>query len=340
MKRTIQTSLIAALAFAASVTSVSAADKMTFAVPAIPPVFGAVVAYTAKEVGIAAKYNIDLEVKPFDSGAAAANAVNAGSVDFSLSPTQFVATMISNSGAKIKAIWGMEKSDWLITSMDGAKTNCNSMKGQGVGVDSVRGARWIQLDNYLRTQCKLVTDTDVNTVPLSSNVGTAMASGQLVFGVLHTDDVPVIERMSKKKIHIIAEMEKVVPDQHYLAGIARADNLAAKRDMYVRLLAALRDTTEYMKNPANADKVAAIANVTSRELPDAKAALAEYNKMEYWPIGHAGLTQKRVDSAINSQIAAGKATKGKAGIDPEKTAVTYKDFVDLSVWNDAAKVKK
>jgi hypothetical protein len=95
-----------------------------------------------------------------------------------------------------------------------------------------------------------------------------------------------------------------------------------------------------MKNPANADNVAAIANVTSRELPDAKAALAEYNKMEYWPIGHAGLTQKRVDSAINSQIAAGKATKGKAGIDPEKTAVTYKDFVDLSVWNDAAKVKK
>jgi NitT/TauT family transport system substrate-binding protein len=340
MKRLIATSLIAALACAASASNVSAADKMTFAVPAIPPVFGAVVAYTAKDAGIAAKYDIDLEVKPFDSGAAAANAVNSGSVDFSLSPTQFVSTMISNSGAKIKAIWGMEKSDWLITSMDPAKTSCDSMKGQGVGVDSVRGARWIQLDNYLRAQCKLTTDTDVNTVPLSSNVGTAMASGQLVFGVLHTDDVPVIERMSGKKIQIIAEMEKVVPDQHYLAGIARADNLAAKRDMYVRLLAALRDTTEYMKNPANADKIAEIAKVTSRDASDAKAALAEYNKIEYWPVGHAGLTKKRVDSAIDSQINAGKATKGKSGIDPEKKAVTYEDMVDLSVWNDAQKVKK
>jgi NitT/TauT family transport system substrate-binding protein len=340
MRRIKGSSLIAALALALAALPASAADKITVAVPAIPPVFGGVVAYVAKEVGIFQKYDLDAEVKPFDSGAAAANAVNAGSVDWSLSPTPFVATMISNAGAKIKAIWGMEKSDWLITSMDGSKTSCESMKGQGVGVDSPRGARWIQLDNYLRAQCKLVTDTDVQTVPLSSNVGTAMASGQIVFGVLHIDDVPVIERESKKKVHVIAEMEKVVPDQHYLAGIARQDNLASKRDMFVRLVAALRDSADYMKNPANADRVAAIAKVTAREAPDAKWALGEYNKLEYWPIGHAGLTKARVDTAIASQVNAGKATKGKSGIDPEKKAVTYEDMVDLSVWNDAQKVKK
>jgi len=226
MNKSLKTSLFAALATALAAGAASAADKMTFAVPAVPPVYGGVIAYVAKDVGIFKKYDLDVEVKPFDSGAAAANAVNAGSVDFSLSPTPFVATMISNAGAKVKAIWGMEKSDWLITSMDGAKTSCEAMKGQGVGVDSPRGARWIQLDNYLRARCKLTTDTDVPTVPLSSNVGTAMASGQITFGVLHLDDAPVIERMSGKKVHVIAEMEKVVPDQHYLVGIARAHAVA------------------------------------------------------------------------------------------------------------------
>jgi len=340
MKMRIAVSAMAAIVLAGWGGYASAAEKMTVGIPGIPPVFGGVIFSVAKDAGIFAKYGLDVDVKPMDSGAAAANAVNAGSIDASLSPTQFVATMISNAGAKVKAIWGMEKSDWLVVTMDPAKTKCDDMKGQGVGVDSSHGARWIQLDGYLLNKCKLTTDKDVNTVPLGSNVGTALASGQLTFGVLHTDDVPVVERMSGKKITVIAEMENVIPDQHYLVVAAKTDAIAAKRTNYVNLVAALRDTAEYMKNPANADKVADIAKITSREHADAKGALAAYNKLEYWPIGQAGLTKKRIETAIDSQVKAGEATKGKSGIDPAKKAVSYDDFVDLTIWNDAQKVKK
>ncbi len=340
MKTRFATSLLAVLTVAGWSAAASAADKLVVGIPGVPAVFGGVVAAVAKDAGIFAKYNLDVEVKQFDSGAAAANAVNAGSIDWSLSPTQFVATMISNSGAKIKAIWGMEKSDWQIVTMDPAKTKCEDMKGQAVGVDSPRGARWIQLDGYLLNKCKLTTDKDVSTVPLGSNVGTALASGQLVFGVLHTDDLPVVERTSGKKVTVIAEMENVIPDQHYLAGIAKTDNIAAKRTAFVNLVAALRDASNYMKDPANADKVADMAKITSREHADAKAALAAYNKLGYWPTNDAGLTKKRVETAIESQVKSGEATKGKSGIDPAKKAVTYDEFVDLSIWNDAQKVKK
>jgi ABC-type nitrate/sulfonate/bicarbonate transport system substrate-binding protein len=276
-----------------------------------------------------------------DSGAAAATAVEAGSIDASLSPTQFVATMVSNAGAPMKAIWGMDKSDWLMTSMDGSKMSCESMKGQGIGVDSPRGARWVQANNFLINKCPgLALDKDVTSVPLGSNVGTAMASGQLTFGILHIDDAPVIERTSGKKVHVIAKMEDVTPGQHYLVLAVRADNLAKKRDAFVRLVAAMRDTAAYMASPANADKVAASAAPTKREKPDAMAALKAYNEMEYWPSKTPGLDKTAVSKAIAQQVAAGKASEGKSGIKPDKTPVSYDQLVDLTVWADAQKVKK
>jgi len=341
-KTMLRAAALAAVALIAAAPGATAADKekLTIGMPGVPPVFGAVVFYVAKDVGIFDKYGLDVTVKAMDSGAAAANAVDSGSLDFSLSPSPFIATKVGNAGAKLKAIWGMEKSDWLIASMDPKKMSCDSMKGQGVGVDSPRGARWIPLNTYLVTKCKLVTDKDVPTVPLGTTVGTAMASGQLTFGVLHMDDVPVIERMSGKKVNIIADLETIAPDQHYLLGVVRADTLAKKRDAFVRFDAALRDAVAYMRDPKNADKVATIAAVTKREKADALHALKAYNAMEFWPSNHAGLTKDRVMNAVNSQARIGKITKGKSGINPAKKPPTYEQLVDLSVWADAEKLKK
>jgi len=338
MKKTTAVAFAAALAFT---TAAHAADQLTFATPGVPAVFGGIVAFVGKDSGIFKKYDLDVTVKPMDSGAAAATAVEAGSIDVSLSPTQFVATMASNAGAPVKAIWGMQKSDWLLTSMDPNKTKCSDLKGQGLGVDSPRGARWIQANNYLLKKCPdLALDKDVTSVSLGSNVGTAMASGQLVYGILHVDDMPVIERTSGKKVTVIAKMEEVNPGQHYLLLTVRSDNLAKKHDAFVRLVAALRDTANYMADPRNADAVAKMAAPTKRETADAKVALKTYNDMEYWPRKSAGLDKTAVQKAIDQQVAAGKASEGKSGIKPDKTPVSYDKLVDLTIWSAAEKVKK
>ncbi len=337
------TTAIAATAFAAGLAAATpalSADKLTVATPGIPPVFAGTVLYVARDGGIFKKYDLDVTVKPMNSGAAAAKAVDSGSVDASLSPSQFVVRMVSNAGAPLKAIWGLENPDWLVGTMDPSKASCEGIKGQGVGVDSKRGARWIQLNTYLARKCKLAIEKDVPTVPMSSNVGTAMASGQLAFGVLHIDDIPVIERMSGKKVHTVARLEDVVPGVHYIMMIARADKIAARRDAYVRFVAALRDASKYIHDPANTDAVAKMAAPTKRAGADAVYAVNAYRKMYFWPNGTVGLGKDRIMKAVANQVAVGKRTKGRGGINPAKAPVSYEQMTDLTLWDDAKKVMK
>ena len=337
------TTIFAGAAIAAGVaaaTSAFAMDKMTVATPGIPPVFAGTILYVARDAGIFKKYNLDVTIKAMNSGAAAAKAVDSGSVDASLSPSQFVVRMVSNAGAPLKAIWGMEHPDWLIASMDASKVSCAAMKGQGVGVDSRRGARWIQLNTYLARKCKMKIEKDVPTVPMSSNVGTAMASGQITFGVLHIDDIPVIERMSGKKVHTVARIEDVVPGVHYLMMIARANKIAANRDAYVRLVAALRDASKMIHDASNTEKIAKLAKATKRTGVDAIYAVNAYRKMEFWPNGTHGLGKSRIMKAVANQVGVGKRTKGRGGINPKKTPVSYEQMTDLSLWEDAKKMMK
>ena len=186
------------------------AEKLKIAVPGVPPVFSTVMIYTAKGAGFYKKYGLDVTIKPFNSGVAAAKAVVSGAVDLSLSPTAPVSRMVSNAGVPLVALQGMEKPDWFLGSMDPSKNKCTDLKGQAVGVDSPRGARWIQLQNMSRS-CGLFPDKHIKTVNLSSNVGAAMVAGQLTFGVLHLDDIPVIERESGKKLTVVMEIEKTLP---------------------------------------------------------------------------------------------------------------------------------
>lgn len=337
------TTILAGAAFAVGIAAATpglSADKMTVATPGIPPVFAGTILYVARDAGIFKKYDLDVTIKAMNSGAAAAKAVDSGSVDASLSPSQFVVRMVSNAGAPLKAIWGMENPDWLIASMDSSKADCAAMKGQGVGVDSKRGARWIQLNTFLARKCKMRIEKDVPTVPMSSNVGTAMASGQITFGVLHIDDVPVIERMSGKKVHTVARLEDVVPGVHYLMMIARANKISANRDAYVRFVAALRDASKMIHDASKTDEVAKLAKATKRTGADAVYAVNAYREMEFWPNGTVGLGKSRIMKAVANQVGVGKRTKGRGGINPKKTPVTYEQMTDLSLWDDAKKVMK
>lgn len=346
MKPSFTRAALAALALAITLVSGAAArqamaagDKFTFAVPGIPPVFAGVAAYVAKDTGLFKKYGLDVKVKPMNSGAAAAKAVFTGGVNVSLSPSAVVMKMVSNAGVPLVGITGMEKPDWLIGSMDASKVKCSDMKGQGVGVDSPRGARWIQLNIVLRS-CGLKTDIDVPTVNLSSNVGAAMVAGRLTFGVLHLDDIPVIERESGKKVNVVARIRDVSPGTHYLLMVVTKKTLSQRREALVRLLAAYIEAIAYMRNPANADRVAKIARVTGRKLQDAKNALKAYNKLEFWPNGHDGLNAKRIAKTIKIQVIIGKKSKGRGGINPKKTPTSFARVTDASLWSEALALTK
>src|SRR5262249_2043266 len=169
----------------------TAAERLSLGVPAVPPVFGGVVAFVAKDEGLFKKYGLEVDVRPFDSGAAAAQAVVAGNLGLSLSPTPVVVRMISNANVELVGIYGMEHPDWLLGSVDPKLGKCQDLKGQAVGVDSVGGARAVALGEFIRP-CGLKVD-DLKLVSLSSNVSAAMVAGQIKFGGLYLDAVPGLE---------------------------------------------------------------------------------------------------------------------------------------------------
>ena len=163
--------LLAALVIGTGPASAQA-KKVVVATPGIPPIFSVMIVYIADKQGIFKKYGIDIEIRPFDNGTAAARAVVAGDADISWSPTPPVINQISNAGVPLVAVYGMPNPDWVIGTTEAGKT-CEDIKGQEVGVDSVGGARSVALRSMLRV-CKGVTIEDTKQVALGGGAGAAM----------------------------------------------------------------------------------------------------------------------------------------------------------------------
>src|SRR5665213_2457956 len=114
--------------------------KIVLAIPGVPPIYSATIAYVAEKQGFFKKHGADVEIRPFDNGTAAARAVVAGDIDMAWSPTPPVINQISNAGVPLVAIYGMPNPDWVIGASEAGKT-CKDLVGQDVGVDSINGAR-------------------------------------------------------------------------------------------------------------------------------------------------------------------------------------------------------
>lgn len=304
----------------------AAQEKLTFAIPGVPAIYGGVIALVAQQQGLFKKYGVDVNVRAFETGAAASRAVASGEIAAGLSPTPLVVSQISNSDVKLVGIYGMEHPDWLIGSTDPNAT-CASLKGAPVGVDAVGGARSIALKTMLIGGCKMQIE-DVQQVALSSNGPGAMVAGQLKFGVLHIDDVPFIESQMKKPVKIIVKQKDSRPVDHYMMIVVNKDKLAQNRDAYVRMIAALIDAQRFMRNPTNAAKVAEAAKPTGRSADLAEKALKAYLDMEFWPNGNDGMDRKNIETLT-------QVMKKVGNIKPDKKPATFERIVDASVWRDA-----
>lgn len=329
MKRTYR-NLIAGISLAAGFAGGAAAQEAyTIGLPGIPPVFVTTQAYVAEQQGFFKKHGVNVMLRPFDSGAAAARGVASGNIQLSMSPSPLIVTMVSNNpDAGLTMIYGYERPDWLIGSLDGSIAKCEDVKGKPVGVDSLGGARSIALNVMLR-KCNLKAE-ETQQVPLSANVLTAMISGQIPLGVLHIDDVPIIERESKKKVVTIVDINDVAKINHYLALVATKKMVGEKRSDLVKIVAALIEAERFIRDPKNIDVVAKAAAPTSRSVTDAKWAIEQYVKMEFWPREH-GLKKENVDSIIATQKRVGNI-KGEP--------VPYENVVDLSIYQEAVKLVK
>ena len=315
----------------APATPAVAAEKLTIATPGIPPIFSVMIVYIAEKQGFFKKHGVEMTIRPFDNGTAAARAVVAGDADMSWSPTPPVINQVSNAGVPLVAIYGMPNPDWVIGTTESGKT-CQDIKGQEVGVDSVGGARSVALRSMLAAGCPGVTIDDTKQVALGGGAGSAMIAGRLQYGVLHLDDLAEIETQGKP-LHILLRQKETNPTSHYLILVVRKDNLAKKRDAVVRSVAAMIESAHFMEDPKNADAVAAVATVTGHNAAVNKAALKQFLDMKFWAVNDDGMPRNKIDAVA-------KLMKKIGAIKADKEPVTYEQFVDTSVWKDANAMAK
>ena len=149
--KTLLRAAVAALTFACVVGTGSAkaqGNKITLAIPGVPPIFSSVVTYVAQKQGFWKNHGVDVTIRPFDNGTAAARAAVAGDVDMAMSPTPPVINQISNAGVPLVAVYGLENPDWVLATTESGKS-CKDIAGQAVGVDSIGGARSVALRSML-----------------------------------------------------------------------------------------------------------------------------------------------------------------------------------------------
>ena len=333
-KTMIATALLAGAAAMPVAPPALAADapKVVLALPGVPPIYLAVFAYVADKQGFFKKYGANVELRQFDSGAAGSRAVISGDVDLALVPTALTINQVANANANVVGIYGLQNPDWAIGTTNAQKATCADIKGQQVGVDTPGGARSLALKDMLVGGCHL-TINDVQQVSLGSNTAAAMIAGQISYGVLHLNDVPVIEEQGKK-VKTVVTLKDAVPTSHYDLLEVRRDRLAEKREAIVATVAALVDAARYMADPKNADTVAQIGTITGESPAISKEALKLFNGIEFWEIHTDGLDQKKIEADIEDQVKVGNIKEGKK-------PPTYDQLVDRTVWRDAeAMIKK
>jgi ABC-type nitrate/sulfonate/bicarbonate transport system substrate-binding protein len=179
-------------------------------------------------------------------------------------------------------------------------------------------------------QCGLAAK-DTQQVALSANVLTAMISKQIPLGVLHIDDVPIIEREMKRKVVKVVDINDVAKINHYLALTTTKKIVAERRDDLVKIVAAYIEAERFIRDPKNWDAVAKAAAPTGRSASDAKWAIEQYVPMQFWPHDHHGLKRENVEAVIATQKKVGRI-KG----DP----IPYDSVIDLSIYEDARKLVK
>ena len=91
-----------------------------------------------------------------------------------------------------------------------------------------------------------------------------MIGGQIKLGVLHIDDIPVLEEQMGKPVAVLASFRDVKPLSHYNLIVVKRERLKQRRDAYVRALAAIVEAARFIYDPRNAARVAQIADCRPR----------------------------------------------------------------------------
>jgi NitT/TauT family transport system substrate-binding protein len=305
------------------------------AIAGIPPILLNTVAYVAEKQGYFEKHNVAVTLKPFQTGADVARAVQSGQASAGFVGTPTIIDLDS-SGGTLTAILGFPHPDMLIGSTDAKVKDCASLKGQTIAVDGIGAPKDLALTQMLAA-CHL-SRNDVKPLPIGGNAqAEALIAGQLTTSVLHIDDLPTINAQlgGKKAVEAVVRLAELDPLAHWDAVTTTRERLKdpAQREALTRMVAALHDAIVYMHDTANADSIAETATAMNKSKVEVtKPSLQGLIKLGVYPLNDAGLPEAGLAHTIQQEVEVGNV---KAANAPKVT-----DVADPSLYEACCSAKK
>jgi len=292
--------------------------KVVFGVPVTPPNVVHIPPYIAKELGFFAENNIEVELVTFEGGTQTLRGSVAGGLDITgTSSDPAIIAAAKGAGTKVLGTYSHKLSQSML--VQGDIKNCKDLKGRKIGIQEV-GAFNEVMSRAVLASCGL-TPKDVQYVPVSTKGRVpGLLANQIDTAILHVDQA-IVAKKKKPELNILVNLWEPLPKWLYAAYIAPEKEIAANRQLYIDLMAALVKANRFIYN--NKAKTVEIATKYTQQDPDAVAQTYDIlANAGAWPVND-GLPKDMVEWTINKQVELGSI---KAEDKP-----SYEKLIDVSI---------
>jgi ABC-type nitrate/sulfonate/bicarbonate transport system substrate-binding protein len=229
-------------------------DDMAIGHPGLPPDFIQMTTPLAIELGYMEDECINVtELVDFESGIAAFRAMAAGEFEVGLSGSVSpILAFGEGADARIFAASGAYLDFQTVATGD--IDSCEELEGRVVGTDGPGGLVHAVTEQYLAS-CGLDINTDVELIIGDPETFVPqIAQGAIEATSMHIDERIFAEKELDTDLNILANAWEDVPEFHYASFATATETLEEKRDLFVRMTAAILRTGRWLNDPANHDE--------------------------------------------------------------------------------------
>jgi ABC-type nitrate/sulfonate/bicarbonate transport system substrate-binding protein len=230
-------------------------DQMEVGHPGLPPDFIQMMLPLSIELGYMRDNCIEVEIIDFESGIAAFRAMAAGEFDMGLSGSVSPILAFGEGADAVGIAAGGALTDFQTVAVGDIET-CEDLEGRSVATDGPGGLVHAITEQFLAS-CGLDIDKDVELVvgDPESFVG-RIAQGAVEATSMHIDERIFAEEELGTELTVLANSWEEVPLFHYTTWSTARPLLddPEKRDQFVRFIAALLKTGEWLADETNRDE--------------------------------------------------------------------------------------
>ena len=300
-------------------------DEMEIGHPGLPPDFIQMVTPLSMELGYMADECIEVtELVDFESGIAAFRAMAAGEFDVGLSGSVSpILAFGEGANAKIFAASGAYL-DFQVVGTGDIDT-CEAMEGSIVGTDGPGGLVHAVTEQFLAT-CGLDINNDVELIIGDPETFVPqIAQGAIEATSMHIDERIFAEKELDTDLNVLANAWEDVPEFHYASFATASETLEEKRELFVRMTAAILRTGRWLNDEANHDEAVTLMAEVG-EVPEAVMEEAFTTYGSRFPDScETMIPLESYEFLIDLQVELGNLEE----------AFTATDLVDTSVCEDA-----